>query len=106
MRNPVGGVEVMRGQWKRLLEVGTLRNVEVQVMPTGVGFHSGLDGPFVLVETKDLRRLGYIESQEIGCIVSDPAAVSGFALRYGKLRSQALNAQESARLIEQLVGET
>ncbi|WP_327247190.1 helix-turn-helix domain-containing protein [Streptomyces sp. NBC_01320] len=106
LRNPVGGVEVMRGQWKRLLEVGTLRNVEVQVMPTGVGFHSGLDGPFVLVETKDLRRLGYIESQEIGCIVSDPAAVSGFALRYGKLRSQALNAQESARLIEQLVGET
>ncbi|WP_406363860.1 helix-turn-helix domain-containing protein [Streptomyces sp. NBC_01579] len=106
LRNSVGGVEVMRGQWQRLLEVGTLRNVEVQVMPTGVGFHSGLDGPFVLVDTKDLRRLGYIESQEIGCIVSDTADVSGFALRYGKLRSQALNAQESARLIEQLVGET
>ncbi|MEU0130958.1 DUF5753 domain-containing protein [Streptomyces sp. NPDC006289] len=106
LRNPVGGAEVVRGQWRHLLQVGTLRNVEVQVMPAGDGFHTGLDGPFVLVETNTLRRLGYIESQEIGCIVSDPEDVSGFGLRYGKLRSQALNAHESARLIERLVGET
>ncbi|MFI6724017.1 helix-turn-helix domain-containing protein [Streptomyces atratus] len=106
LRNPVGGAEVMRGQWQRLLEVGSLRSVEVQVMPAGLGFHPGLDGPFVLVETKELRRLGYIESQEVGCVVSDPAEVSAFGLRYGKLRSQALNVEASARLIEQLVGET
>lgn len=106
LRNLVGGVEVVRGQWQQLLEVSTLRDVEVQVMSTGGGFHAGLDGPFVLVETSDLRRLGYIEAQEIGCIVSDPTDVSGFGLRYGKLRSQSRNAQESARLIEQLVGET
>ncbi|MFJ8861290.1 helix-turn-helix domain-containing protein [Streptomyces sp. NPDC102451] len=106
LRDPVGGRKVMRELWQHLLKVGTLRNVEVQVMPAGCGFHAGLDGPFVLIETSELRRLGYIEAQEIGCIVSDPADVSGFALRYGKLRSQALNAQESARLIEQLVGET
>ncbi|MEU8706874.1 helix-turn-helix transcriptional regulator [Streptomyces sp. NPDC048565] len=106
LRNPTGGAAVMREQWQHLLEVGTLRNVEVQVMPDRSGFHTGLDGPYVLIETKELRRLGYIESQEIGCIVSDPADVSGFALRYGKLRSQALNARESARLIERLVGET
>lgn len=106
LRNPVGSVEVVREQRQHLLEVGALRNVEVQVMPTGGGFHTGLDGPFVLVETSELRRLGYIESQEVGCIVSDPEDVSGFGLRYGKLRSQALNAQESARLIERLVGET
>ncbi|SCF57318.1 helix-turn-helix transcriptional regulator [Streptomyces sp. Ncost-T10-10d] len=106
LRNPVGGAEVMRGQWQRLLEVGSLRSVEVQVMPAGLGFHPGLDGPFVLVETKELRRLGYIESQEVGCVVSDPAEVSTFGLRYGKLRSQALNVEASARLIERLVGET
>ncbi|MFJ1545662.1 helix-turn-helix domain-containing protein [Streptomyces sp. NPDC088246] len=106
LRNPVGGAEVMRGQWQRLLEVGSLRTVEVQVMPAGLGFHAGLDGPFVLVETKELRRLGYIESQEVGCVVSDPAEVSSFGLRYGKLRSQALNVEASARLIERLVGET
>ncbi|MFF1921072.1 helix-turn-helix domain-containing protein [Streptomyces sp. NPDC058221] len=106
LRNPVGGAEVMRRQWQHLLEVAALRTVAVQVMPVGLGFHPGLDGPFVLVETKELRRLGYIESQEVGCVVSDPTEVSSFGLRYGKLRSQALNVEASARLIERLVGET
>ncbi|MFG2405912.1 helix-turn-helix domain-containing protein [Streptomyces brevispora] len=106
LRNPVGDAEVMRGQWQRLLEVGAMRNVEVQIMPPGPGFHVGLDGPFVMMETQDHNHLGYIESQEVGCVVHDPADVSAFGLRCGKLRSQALNGVESARLIERLVGET
>lgn len=105
LRNPVGDTEVMRGQWQHLLEVAALRNVEVQVMPAEPGFHSGLNGPFVVLETKEHHHLGYIESQEVGCVVRDPAEVSAFGLRYGKLRSQALNGIESARLIERLVGE-
>lgn len=106
LRNPVGDAEVMREQWQRLLEVGVLRNVEVQIMPAAPGFHSGLNGPFVVLETQEHMHLGYIECQEVGCVVRDPAAVSAFGLRYGKLRSQALNGVESAQLIERLVGET
>lgn len=106
LRNPVGSVEVMRGQWQRLLDAGTLRNVEVQIMPAEAGLHAGLDGPFVVLETKRHEHLGYIESQQVGCLVREPTEVSAFGLRYGKLRSQALNGVESARLIERLVGET
>jgi transcriptional regulator with XRE-family HTH domain len=106
LRNPVGGRSVMREQWRHLLKVGALRNVEVQVMPAACGLHSGLNGPFVVLETKEHQHLGYIESQDVGCVVHDPAEVSAFGLRYGKLRSQALNGVESARLIERLVGET
>ncbi|PJM93998.1 helix-turn-helix domain-containing protein [Streptomyces sp. CB01373] len=106
LRDPVGSPEVMREQWQRLLEVGVLRNVEIQVMPAGRGFHPGKNGPFVVVETHEHKHLGYFESQGVGCVVSEPAEVSAFALRYGKLRSQALNVEESARLIERMVGET
>lgn len=106
LRNPVDDREVMRGQWQRLLDVGRLRNVEVQVMPARPGFHVGLNGPFVMLETRDHQRLGYIESQEASCLVSDSADVSALGMRYGKLRSQALSSTESARLIERLVGET
>ncbi|MEV5236161.1 helix-turn-helix domain-containing protein [Streptomyces pseudogriseolus] len=106
LRNPVGDAEVMRGQWQRLLEVGASRNVEVQVMPAASGFHPGLNGPFVVLETNQHQHLGYVESQEVGCVIREPAEVSAFGLRYGKLRSQALNCEESARLIERLVGET
>ncbi|MFF4018898.1 Scr1 family TA system antitoxin-like transcriptional regulator [Streptomyces sp. NPDC001843] len=96
----------MRGQWQHLIEVGSLRNVEVQVMPAESGFHSGLNGPFVVLETKEQQHLGYIESQEVGRVVRDPAEGNAFGLRYGELRSQALNGVESARLSERLVGET
>ena len=106
LRDPVGGAEIMREQWQRLLEVGAMRNVEVQVMPAGRGFHPGKNGPFVVAESSELRHLGYFESQGVGCVVHDPSDVSAFGLRYGKLRSQALNVEESARLIERLVGET
>ncbi|MFI6862242.1 helix-turn-helix domain-containing protein [Streptomyces sp. NPDC050421] len=106
LRDPVGGADVMRGQWQRLLEVSGMRNVEVQVMPAGRGFHPGKNGAFVTVQTKEHEHLGYFESQGVGCIVSVPADVSAFGLRYGKLRSQALNVEESARLVERLVGET
>ncbi|AEY93075.1 DNA-binding protein [Streptomyces hygroscopicus subsp. jinggangensis 5008] len=87
LRDPVGGPEVMREQWQRLLEVSALRNVEIQVMPAGRGFHPGKNGPFVVVESHEHRCLGYFESQGVGCVVSEPA-------------------EESARLIERMVGET
>ncbi|MEV4332105.1 helix-turn-helix transcriptional regulator [Streptomyces sp. NPDC049597] len=105
LRNPIGGPDVMRGQLQRLLEVGASRHVEIQVMPSGRGFHPGLNGAFVVLETLEHQMVGYVESQETGVVVSDSAKVSAFALRYGKLRSQALNAEESARLIERRVGE-
>ena len=105
LRESVGGRKVMRGQLEQLLLFGSLRNVEVQVMPTGRGFHPGLNGPFILVETLEHRHVGYVESQGIGAAVSDSNKVSGLGLRYGKLRSQALNAEESARVIQRLAGE-
>jgi hypothetical protein len=75
-------------------------------VPAGSGVHVGLNGPFVVLETQDHRHLGYIESQDVGLVVEMPSDVSAFGLRYGKLRSQALNSDESARLIERLLGET
>jgi hypothetical protein len=106
LRDPVGGGQVMREQLQRLLEAGRMRNVSVQVMPAGRGFHTGKNGPFVVVETQEHQQLGYFESQGVGCVVQDADAASAFGMRYGKLRSQALHVEESARLIERILGET
>ncbi|MEU1941204.1 helix-turn-helix transcriptional regulator [Streptomyces sp. NPDC020125] len=104
LTNPMGGKEVMRGQLEHLLMVGALRNVELQVMPASAGYHPGLNGAFVLLQTLEHQHVGYIETQEVGVVISDPAKVSAFGLRYGKLRSQALNVGESASLMKRLAG--
>ncbi len=90
LHNPIGDADVIRVALRKILKQSELRNVEVQVMPTAKGFHPGLNGPFVLMETLEHQHAGYIESQEIGVVVTDPSKVSAFGLRYGKLRSQAL----------------
>lgn len=102
---PVGGVAILRDQLNRLLEYRQQRNVEIQIMPLSHGAHAGLHGPMVLLETLDHTRVAYFESHGESLIVSAPDKVSVFAQRYGKLRSQALNTEESARFIERIAGE-
>lgn len=105
LRQELGGPDTMREQYRHLLAMGKLRNVAIQVMPIGSAFHTGLNGGFVLVETSENRQYGYFESQGIGHVVSDAKQVSILALRYGKLRSRALNIEESASFIRHLAGE-
>ncbi|MFJ1917333.1 helix-turn-helix domain-containing protein [Streptomyces sp. NPDC088147] len=100
----VGDAEVMQAQLQHLLHQGTMRNVEIQIMPLDRGFHPGLDGSMVVMETLEHRRVGYIESQEVGLVITNPTTVSAFGLRHGKLRTQALNVEESAHLIERMAG--
>jgi transcriptional regulator with XRE-family HTH domain len=104
LTNQMGGEEVMCRQLEHLLRVGGLRNVELQVMPAASGYHPGLNGAFVLLETLEHEHFGYIEAQEVGVVISDSAKVSALGLRYGKLRSQALNVGESAGLMRRLAG--
>lgn len=105
LRCQVGGSEVMKRQLQQLLELGGLPNVEIQVMPLANTTHPGLSGPFVLLETDDHQRMAYFESQDVPHGMTDPRTVSTFGLRYGKLRSQALNIEESAEFIERVLGE-
>ncbi|MGP3968886.1 helix-turn-helix domain-containing protein [Streptomyces sp. 6N223] len=102
LRRPFGGRQALKGQLYRILEIGRLRNVEIQVMPTNRETHVGTDGPMVLLETESRQTFGYIESQDDPWYVSDPRKVSVLQARYGILRAQALAPEESMRLVERL----
>ncbi|WP_031511018.1 helix-turn-helix domain-containing protein [Streptomyces megasporus] len=105
LRRVVGSNAVMREQLNHLLSCCQRRNVELQVMPNAGGAHSGLNGPMVLLESVDRRQHVYVEAQDVVTVRSERAEVSEFWLRYGMLRTQALNTEESSRLIERMVGE-
>ncbi len=53
LRRRVGGTMVWRQQLERLLEVGRLGNVTLQVMPTNTDVHPGLDGSIELLKFSD-----------------------------------------------------
>ncbi|MFJ4421678.1 helix-turn-helix domain-containing protein [Streptomyces bobili] len=100
-----GGVEVTRELVGNLLEMGNLRNVEIQLMPTVRESHAGLDGPVQLLETPANKWFGYCEGQRGGLLVSDPKEVSILHMRYARMRSQALTLQDSTSLLRQMRGD-
>ncbi|MHB9861854.1 helix-turn-helix domain-containing protein [Streptomyces sp. YIM S03343] len=105
IRRVVRSPAVMQGQLQHLLRCSALRNVELQIMPTERGAHSGLNGAMVLLESGDRKQYVYVEAQDNVTVRSDRHEVSEFWMRHGMLRTQALNTEESACLIERIAGE-
>ncbi|MFF4524234.1 helix-turn-helix domain-containing protein [Streptomyces bluensis] len=106
LRRQVGGTMVWRQQLERLLEVGKLNNVTLQVMPTNADAHPGLDGRIELLKFPDGTAVGRSDGLFNGRPVSDPKQLRILELQYGTIRAQALPPRESLAFIEQLLGET
>ncbi|GGX17564.1 transcriptional regulator [Streptomyces lomondensis] len=106
LRRPIGGTMVWRQQLERLLEVGRLHNVVLQVMPMNCDTHSGLDGRIELLKFPDGTAVGRSDGAFNGRPVSEPKHLRILELRYGTIRAQALSPRESLAFIEQLLGET
>ncbi|PNG18411.1 helix-turn-helix domain-containing protein [Streptomyces cahuitamycinicus] len=106
LRRPIGGTMVWRRQLERLLEVGGLHNVVLQVMPLNRETHSGMDGKIELLKFVDGSAVGRSDGAFNGRPTSDPKHLRILELRYGTIRAQALSPRESLAFVEQLLGET
>ncbi|KAF0649285.1 hypothetical protein K701_14350 [Streptomyces fradiae ATCC 10745 = DSM 40063] len=105
LQRPLGERDVHREQLEQLLRLARLRNVELQVMPTGRTQHAGMGGSFILLTPKGKPQLGYVEAQSSSRLVTDAEEARIMAARYGSIRAQALTMQESLALIEKMVAE-
>ncbi|MEU4149843.1 helix-turn-helix transcriptional regulator [Streptomyces sp. NPDC026659] len=105
LKRPIGGTMVWRRQLERVLEVGGLHNVVLQVMPNNCTTHSGLDGRIEMLKFADGSAVGRSDGTFSGRPTSDPKQLRILDLRYGTIRAQALSPGESLAFIEQLLGE-
>ncbi|WP_406715740.1 Scr1 family TA system antitoxin-like transcriptional regulator [Streptomyces althioticus] len=106
LRRPVGGKMVLRRQLERLLEVGQMPHVEIQVLPLESEDNGGLDGPFHLLRLRDGATVGHSDIQLVSRLISDRRELQILELRYGIIRAQALTPRTSLTYIEKLLGET
>ncbi|GJF21341.1 MULTISPECIES: helix-turn-helix domain-containing protein [Streptomyces] len=106
LRRRVGGTMVRRQQFERLLEVGHLNNVTLQVMPMDSGPHSGMSGRIEVLKFEDGTAVGRSDGAFNGRPTHDPRQLRILELRYGTIRAQALPPGESLAFIELLLGET
>jgi transcriptional regulator with XRE-family HTH domain len=99
----VGGPAVMRAQLEHLLALVERDNVTLQVLPTSVAVHDGLDGPFVLLDFAEARSIAYIEYRGGAVYVQDQDMVEAYNLVAERLAERALSDADSAEAIRQRV---
>lgn len=63
LRRPIGGPAIMREQLRHLLDVATLPNITLQVMPFRFGMHAAEGGAFTILRfpESDLSDVVYVE---------------------------------------------
>ncbi|MGW7361878.1 helix-turn-helix domain-containing protein [Streptomyces sp. NPDC054841] len=105
LKSEVSGRKGMRRQLEHLLNIGTLRNVSIQVLRTGRCNGLALNGSFVLLETEDHQRFAYVEAPETSALYSEPGTVSALTEAHGMIRMQALGVEESADFIRRVAEE-
>ncbi|MEU1514711.1 helix-turn-helix transcriptional regulator [Streptomyces sp. NPDC005811] len=102
---PIGGRTVQKDQLKRLLRIGDLRNVEIQVMPTAIENHPNMGGAFNLLTPQKHPQVAYTEVQGYPRLITDLLEVRTIADRYGIMRAMALPPEESRELIDKKLEE-
>jgi transcriptional regulator with XRE-family HTH domain len=105
LRQLVGGDDVMRAQYERLLDMMSIAHVTIQVLPFSAGAHVG-DCCFTLLRVPALGDdVVHVDAVSSAAFVDDAETVARYSLTFGHLRASALQEQESRALIERIAME-
>jgi transcriptional regulator with XRE-family HTH domain len=107
LRRLVGGIEVMRRQLQRLIELGALDNVTMQVIPFDAGAHAAMDGEFTIVSFRDPADpdVVFIEDTTEDHYLDDPDTLRRYTTIFDNLRAKALDPTESLEFLTEKVSE-
>lgn len=107
LRQRVGNPEIMRKQLHHLLDVATLPNIDLQVLPFTAGEHPGLDGAFTIVgfPAPSDRDVVWVENLNGGLYVEREEEIALYGLVFDRLIAAAMSSKDSAALISRVAKE-
>ncbi|MFH8467328.1 helix-turn-helix domain-containing protein [Streptomyces sp. NPDC017991] len=105
LRRPVRDAQVWADQLSRLVEVGELPSVALQVLPFTAGVHDLMGSHLTLMWQRVGDPVAYVEGNRIGELIDDPDKVLAFRLSYDLVRDAALTPAESMAFIKRLLEE-
>ncbi|WFE67525.1 DUF5753 domain-containing protein [Micromonospora sp. WMMD714] len=99
VRRRVGGLQVLRDQLSHLVKLQALPQVRIQIMPSSVALHQGLDGTFWIFHLPEpYPAVAYVESLGGRLYMESPKA-ERFLHAYDRLSKSALSKDESTALM-------
>jgi transcriptional regulator with XRE-family HTH domain len=106
LRRVIGDSGVMRRQLRQLTEAAERQNVTVRVVPSQVGAHAGLRGPYSVLDFLDEPSIVYFENQGTCLFLEEKDDLAAYRLALSNMLAEALNPAESVELIQSLAGRT
>ena len=101
LRRPVGGQEVMSAQLVRLVKLCQLPHVCIQIAPMSVGAHTGMDGPFTVLQFSEPQDSDVVYTDtQAGCFYLEAKeGVESYQDKFQRIQSVALDPARSLALI-------
>lgn len=107
LRRVIGGPDVMRDQYRRMIEMAELPNVMLQIMPLEAGGHPGVVGNFTIIGFPErfTPDVVYVENMTSALYIEDEREVHTYSLAFEQMGAMALSPEESLAMVERLAGQ-
>jgi transcriptional regulator with XRE-family HTH domain len=99
LERPVGSADIMYRQLRHLMNSAACDNIVIRILPTALGAHPGMEGPFVLLEFASQSTLVYLEHRGNSAFLETAEHVAATTLTLEWLRDKALPPEDSVELI-------
>ncbi|WP_368660809.1 DUF5753 domain-containing protein [Amycolatopsis sp. Hca4] len=99
LRENIGSPEIMSDQIDHLLEISQLRNVSVRIVPSGLGYHTGLLGPFEIYEFPGTPPITFVEHAHSSAFLHEKTQTLAHQRVVKMLGEQALSEAASRELL-------
>jgi hypothetical protein len=92
-------------QLQHLADLTKRRSFSLRVLPSGIGWHPGLLGPFIFYDFENLPSIVFVEHFRLSAALYDEGYVVGYGTAAATLGNLAMSEQESLALIAEVIGE-
>ncbi|PPK67459.1 helix-turn-helix transcriptional regulator [Actinokineospora auranticolor] len=101
VRLPVGSHKIMHEQVLHLLFLSSQPQCVIRLIPSSIGSHPAISGPFRIMSYQDQGPMVYVETENRSLFLENSVDIATYRLILGKLADVALSAQESRSVLAQ-----
>lgn len=103
LRHPRQDADTLDRQLRYLVECAARSNITIQILPTDVFPHPGLNGPFIVLEYNEEPSLVWLENKLSSLFLDEPDQIEIYTRDWNDLCALACNPEKSIKLISAMI---